>query len=282
MLASLSNWFRNLPRIGQIASIVVPVIVAFTLVASLISTRVQGIAGAVDESLNGPLHAKGSKIVDANGHEVTLTGVNWFGFETGTFAPHGLWSRNMESMLDQMVASGYNTIRLPYSNELFKQTSAPESGIDFGLNPQLKGLKGLDLMDRVVKGATDRGLMVLLDCHRPNSQAQSDLWYTSDVSEKQWIDDWTMLATHYRNNSLVIGGDLHNEPRGQATWGDGNEKTDWRLAAERAGNAVLKANPNWLVVVEGVDKVGKDSYLWGGKLIGGNDQPVRLSPPDKL
>ena len=54
-----------------------------------------------------------------------------------------------------------------------------------------------------------------------------------------------MLAGHYKGNPLVIGGDLHNEPRGQATWGDGNEKTDWRLAAERAGNAVLKANPDW-------------------------------------
>jgi endoglucanase len=282
MLASLINRFRNLPRIGQIASIAVPVVVAFAIVASLIAAGVHSIAGAADKSLNGPLHAEGSKIVDVNGKEVTLTGVNWFGFETGTFAPHGLWTRNMESMLDQMKESGYNTIRLPYSNELFKQTTAPEKGIDYGLNPDLQGLYGLDLMDRVVKGATDRGLMVLLDRHRPDSQGQSELWYTSTVSEKQWIDDWTMLAGHYRNNPLVIGGDLHNEPRGQATWGDGNEKTDWRLAAERAGNAVLQANPNWLIVVEGVDKVGDDQYWWGGNLMGAKDNPVRLSQPDKL
>src|SRR3954469_17719945 len=31
-----------------------------------------------------PLHAEGGRIVDAHGKEVVLTGVNWFGLETGT------------------------------------------------------------------------------------------------------------------------------------------------------------------------------------------------------
>jgi hypothetical protein len=53
-----------------------------------------------DESLRA---VKGS-LVDADGQEVRLTGVNWFGLETGTFAPYGLWSRNWQDMLDQMVA----------------------------------------------------------------------------------------------------------------------------------------------------------------------------------
>ena len=33
------------------------------------------------------LSTAGSKIVDAEGHEVRLTGVNWFGMETQTFSP---------------------------------------------------------------------------------------------------------------------------------------------------------------------------------------------------
>lgn len=253
------------------------------VIALVASVAGAGLKGRFGHSLSGPLHAAQGKLFDANGREVTLTGVNWFGFETGTFAPHGLWTRNWQSMLDQMVSSGFNTIRLPFSNELFDASSAPGTGsIDYGLNPDLKGLKGIDLMDHIVRGATDRGLMVLLDQHRPDSQGQSELWYTSGLSEQKWIDDWTMLASHFRSNPLVIGGDLHNEPRGQATWGDGNPSTDWRLAAERAGNAVLRANPDWLVVVEGVEKVGDDSYWWGGNLMGAKDNPVRLSQPDKL
>ena len=44
-----------------------------------------------------------------------------------------------------------------------------------------------------------------------------------------------MLARRYLGNDTVIGFDLHNEPHGSATWGDNNTATDWRLAAERAG-----------------------------------------------
>ncbi len=281
MFASLIDRYRKLPRLGRVASILVTVVVAFVLVVSMTSGAIPGMKGR-SQALSGPLHAEGSKLFDVNGKEVTLTGVNWFGFETGTFSPHGLWTRNWESMLDQMVSSGYNTIRLPYSNELFTQTAPPTEGIDYGQNPDLQGLYGIKLMDKIVKGATDRGLMVLLDQHRPDSQGQSELWYTSKLSEEQWLNDWTMLADHFKDNPLVIGGDLHNEPRGQATWGDGNAKTDWRMAAEKAGNAILAKNPNWLIVVEGVDKVGDDSYWWGGNLKGAKENPVRLSQQDKL
>src|ERR1051326_5922049 len=50
-------------------------------------------------SRSGALHTDGSNIVDAQGRVVHLSGVNWFGFETGTFAPHGLWARGLDDML---------------------------------------------------------------------------------------------------------------------------------------------------------------------------------------
>lgn len=233
------------------------------------------------QRIHPPLHASGGKIVDARGREVVLTGVNWFGLETGTFAPHGLWTRNWTQMLDQMAGAGFNTLRLPYSNELFQPASKP-NGIDFGKNPDLVGLTGPQIMDKIVDGAAARGMMVLLDRHRPDSQAQSNLWYTDHVSEKTWIDDWVALAKRYRDNPLVIGADLHNEPHGQATWGDGNQSTDWRAAAERAGNAVLAANPDWLIFVEGVESYQGNGYWWGGNLQGAKAHPVRLTDQSKL
>ena len=90
------------------------------------------------------------------------------------------------------------------------------------------------------------------------------------------------LARRYRDNPLVIGADLHNEPHGQATWGDGNQATDWKAAAERAGNAVLAANPNWLVVVEGVESYQGNGYWWGGNLQGAQAHPVRLADQSRL
>jgi len=229
-----------------------------------------------------PLHTAGAKIVDANGQEVRFTGVTWFGFETANFAPHGLWARNWQDMLDQMKAAGFNTIRLPFSNQLLDDPGAMATGIDYTLNPDLKGLHGLALMDKIVDGAGQRGLKVILDQHRPTSAGQSELWYTDQVPESRWLGDWTMLARHYAGDAAVIGADLHNEPHGTATWGDGNVKTDWRLAAERGGDAILSITPNWLIFVEGIETYHGDAYWWGGNLEGAGQFPVQLSVPNRV
>jgi len=229
----------------------------------------------------GYLHTDGARIVDTNGNQVILTGISWFGLETDNYAPHGLWARNWESILDQIKELGFNTIRLPFSNQLFDPGSQPNS-INEEINPDLKGLSGLDILDKLVQGAGERGLKVILDRHRPDSHAQSELWYTSEYSEERWIQDWVMLAERYKGNDTVIGFDLHNEPHGSATWGSGDPATDWRLAAERAGNAVLAVNPGLLIIVEGVEKVQDDWYWWGGNLMGARQDPVRLDVPNQL
>src|SRR5437016_6641896 len=51
----------------------------------------------------GRLRISGAHIVDASGNTVRLTGVSWFGLETSNYAPHGLWARGMDAMLDQIV-----------------------------------------------------------------------------------------------------------------------------------------------------------------------------------
>src|SRR5258706_3041166 len=229
----------------------------------------------------GPLHADGAHLVDSQGNRADLSGVNWFGFETESFAPHGLDVRNYQDMLNQMAHLGFNTIRLPYSNQLFDPASAP-TGISYTLNPDLRGLRGVALMDKIVAGAAKSGLCVLLDQHRPNAYAQSNLWYTDRLPESRWISDWVMLAQHYHDNPTVIGADLHNEPHGEATWGSGVQATDWRLAAERGGNAVLSVNPSWLIVVEGIEAYQNNYYWWGGNLMGAKQFPVRLAHPAQL
>ena len=244
------------------------------------------VANAQAQGLNY-LHTDGARIVDSRGKEVLITGVSWFGMETDTLAPHGLWARNWEQMMDQLASMGFNTIRLPYSNELFDPTLQPQ-GIDYSLNPDLKGLNGIQIMDKIIEGAGKRGLKVILDQHRPTTSSQSKLWYTDEISEEQWIKDWQTLAKRYAGNDTVIGADLHNEPAGDATWGSGDPKTDWRLAAERAGNAVLAVNPNWLIIVEGIEKTTDDLgntldwYWMGGSLQNARIAPVRLNVPNRL
>jgi len=233
-----------------------------------------------------PLSTQDSKIVDAQGQTVLLRGVNWFGIETEKHAPHGLWERDYKDMLAQIKSLGYNLIRLPYSVQSLRASEV--SGIDFsiGSNQELYDKSPLAVMDAIIQEAEQQGLLILLDSHRLNDQNISELWYGDGFSETDWIETWEMLAKRYKNQANVIGADLKNEPHGRASWGTDNLTTDWRLAAERAGNAILAINPNWLIVVEGVENNvpgQKLSTHWqGGNLEGVRRYPVRLSTPNKL
>lgn len=222
----------------------------------------------------------GNRIIAPDGQVAVLHGVAWFGFETGTFVLHGLWQRPLDAMLDQMAGLGFNLLRVPYSNEMLHAAAA--NSINYAANPDLEGLTPLELLDQLVARAGARGIRILLDRHRPTSAGQSELWYTDAVSEEQWIADWVMLATRYAGNDDVVGADLHNEPHGAATWGSGDAATDWRLAAERAGDAILAVNPRWLIVVEGVERHDGVGYWWGGNLAGVAAAPVRLAVEHKV
>jgi endoglucanase len=240
-----------------------------------------GADGSPVEPGTGRFRVEGNRIVDAGGNPVRFTGVNWFGLETPNFAPHGLWMRSMDAMLDQVAALGFNVLRVPFSSQLLDAGSMP-NGIDFSQNADLMGKSGLEIMDTLIEKAAARGLRVILDRHRPGADSQSELWYTAAYGEERWISDWVMLATRYRDNPAVIAFDLHNEPHGAATWGDGSTTTDWRAAATRAGDAILAANPDLLIVVEGVEKVGTDYYWWGGNLRGAGAAPVELAVPGRV
>lgn len=282
-------------------------------------------AGTANAAGAGYWHTSGNKILDGSNQAVRIAGINWFGFETDNKFPHGLWSRGYKSMLNQIKSLGYNTIRLPYSNSIFTYDGSQNvvgspvpSGLnlssDGGENVAIDGKTSVQIMDAILDYGTSIGLRFILDRHRPDASSQSALWYRTNVGrtigEAQWINGWKFLANRYKdatyvkNYTMVVGADLHNEPHSvqgnapeSACWGCGNIETDWRLAAERAGNAILAINPNWLILVEGnecfqsgtgaaVSNVQNDPTLscnwWGGNLIGAKDYPVRLNVANRL
>lgn len=240
------------------------------------------VAPVPDPLRSGWLATSGGAIVDSAGQAVVVKAVNWFGLETDTCAPHGLWSRPMGAILDQIAAFGFNAIRLPFASACLEPDAEAHS-IDAAANPQLQGLHPIEVMDAVVAGARERGLRVLLDRHRPGAAAQSALWYTEDFPESRWIADWTMLAARYRDDPTVIGADLHNEPHGPACWACGDASRDWAAAATRAGNAILAVQPNWLILIEGVElqRDGTATW-WGGGLADAGAAPIQLAVPHRV
>ena len=231
----------------------------------------------------GYLSTSGNQIVDATGTPVKVAAVNWFGFETSAYAPHGLQVQSYQTMMRDMVRVGFNTIRLPFALQTFDAGSVP-NGIDYTKNPDLVGLTALGVMDRVVAYAGQVGLKIILDCHSSASGGgpnANGLWHDQGYTEANWIANWTTLAAHYAGNATVVGADLSNEPHGPATWGDGGP-TDWAAAATRAGDAVQAVNPAWLVLVEGIETYAGQKTWWGGNLMGVAAHPVTLTLPNKL
>jgi len=234
-------------------------------------------APAVSLPPEGYYSTRGNQIIDSTGEEVRLRGVNWFGMEGTLGTPDGLYARNWQDMMEQMVDVGFDTIRLPFSLQNAQPGWMPRD-INYSLNSDLIGLSSLQILDKVVDYAGILGMKIILDCHRSSSGPgpnENGLWYDQNFSETQWIDTWKALATRYLGDSTVIGMDLQNEPHG-ASW------TDWSAAAERAGNAIHEVNPNLLIIVEGVGNYQGDYYWWGGQLEGVRDDPVVLQQANKL
>ena len=225
-----------------------------------------------------------------------LTGVNWFGFETSNFSPHGLWARDYRSMLQQIKDLGFNSVRLPWCSDML---TATPSGMQInsygtdpyndqpGLNVDLDGLSSLEVMDKILDECNRIGLKVILDNHSRahDGYMNETLWYTGTYTEETWISDWVSMINRYKNNPAVVAADLKNEPHGNmttgmkppATWGyaqSGYDATDWRKAAVKCGQAILAANPAMTIIVEGVENYQGDNYWWGGNLEGVADAPI--------
>jgi len=244
----------------------------------------------------GYWHTSGNEILDSNGNPVRIAGINWYGFETQDEIAHGLWVQDYHTVLNDIVALGYNTIRIPISNQMVETPAIPTNfQHDNGLNTDLVGQNALQDLQKIVTAAGADGLKVIIDNHRSeagNSAEQNGLWYTSAYPNTAWVNDWVTIAKMFANNPTVIGFDLRNEPHTPAgvayaqgaTWGTGDPTTDVRLAYQNAGNAILAVNPNALIFCEGIGEFpdssaasGFDSTWWGGDLQGVAQFPVTLS-----
>jgi len=246
------------------------------------------------------LSRQGNQLLDADGKTVRLTGVNWFGFETSNLSPHGLWARDWYGMLLQVKEMGFNCLRIPFCDRMLEPDAKASSITTYGsdpyrgvvsgaINQELVGKTPLEMLDIIIEGCGKLGLKVILDNHSrdPDGYANELVWATESVPEEKWISNWITLAKRYKGNNTVIAFDLENEPHGRITaggaqWGTGVAGKDWRQAAEKCGNAILKENPDVLIIIEGVEQVGSDMYWWGGNLSGVKDHPIVLSKPEKL
>lgn len=209
------------------------------------------------------------------GSPITLRGINWFGAETGTHVFHGLWARNWKDMIVQIKQLGFNAVRVPFCPATLHES--PVVSIDYEKNPDLAALNSTQVLDKILQEMNTQELYILLDHHRPDCESISQLWYTDQYSENEWISDLQLVANRYKHLEYFLGLDIKNEPHGKATWGTGNKKTDWNTAAEKAGQAILSTNQNLLIFVQGIQESSSCSSD-GGHWQGGNFEPQNCTP----
>jgi len=107
---------------------------------------------------------------------------------------------------------GVNSIRIPFNYRLFTNEDY------LGARGNARGFK---LMDSAVSWCKKEGIFVILDMHcAPGGQTGDNIddgygypfLFENEASRQLVADIWKKIATHYKNETTIIGYDLLNEP----------------------------------------------------------------------
>jgi endoglucanase len=135
------------------------------------------------------------QIDNPSGGSFTITGINWYGFETTANVVHGLYHEDYTFVINEAKQYGYNSIRIPFSNQMWESDPIPNSN-QISACASCKGAHARDILARIINYAGSIGLHVILDNHRSdagNSAEANGLWYTSAYPEAAWSNDWVHI-----------------------------------------------------------------------------------------
>jgi endoglucanase len=225
-------------------------------------------------------YVKDQKIYDDNHAEFRVKGLSWFGFETPDHVVNGLWVHPMEYYFSVIKEHGINVLRIPFSAEwiFYNFDQYPYDG-NISQDPSIRGKSSIQILDRLFDLAKQNGVFIMLDLHRLHKEYISELWYSPYDNQYTWetyFATWFRMLDRYKDHPSLFAVDLLNEPHGKATWGTGDESTDWKLFVERALPEFKERYPDsrWLYFVEGIN--------WGKDLSGYLDHPLNTEIPDRI
>lgn len=184
----------------------------------------------------------GANLVTPNGEVLFIRGTNlgnWlnpegymFGFQkvnsahfidemlrqaVGPYATDVFWANFKNNYITEadiafIASTGANTIRLPFHYKLFTD----EDYMGLAANQD-----GFQRIDQVVEWCRKYGLYVILDMHdAPGGQTGDNIddsygypWLLEcEASQALYADIWQRIADHYKDEPVILGYDLLNEP----------------------------------------------------------------------
>ena len=152
----------------------------------------------------------------------------------------------------QFIASeGANTIRLPFNYKLFTDEDY------MGLTRDQDGFRRID---DVVSWCREAGLYLILDMHDcPGGQTGDNIddghgypWlFESEASQRLFCDIWQRIARRYRNEPVILGYELMNEPI--AHYFENKDALNERLEPlyKRAVEAIRRVDRNHIILLGG-------------------------------
>ncbi len=229
-------------------------------------------------NFDGFVHAKDATLVDGSGRELLLRGVglgNWMLPEgyMWRFGPGAESPREIEWLTERLLgvagaerfwegfrtnfigerdialiaASGFDHVRLPINSRVIQD----ESGEPIEA--------GYAMIDRLIEWCREHRLWVLLDLHgAPGGQTGTNIDDSPQNLPELFMDAryrdltvrlWRDLATRYRDETVVLGYDLLNEPlpnEWQYTYADALAELYRDLTRE-----IRAIDPDHLIVYEG-------------------------------
>ena len=228
----------------------------------------------------GFVKAKGCKLVNGEGREILLRGVGLGGW----MLPEGyMWRmpeqadrpRRIEKMIVELLGEkkaevfwdqyfecytseadirriaeeGFNSVRVPINSRLILKAGEPYSFKEYRLN----------LIDRVIDWCRKYNLYVILDLHgAPGGQTGANIddsehdrpeLFTDEQYKRITIELWRMLAERYRDEWIVAGYDLLNEPL--PDWFSSYNSQVMPLYKEIT-NEIRKVDKQHMIILEGV------------------------------
>lgn len=189
----------------------------------------------------GFVKVSGKKLIDANGNELLLRGINlgnWLNPEGYMFRFKDVSSfRLIDNSVKELIgadearkfwnsfrdnyithedikfikSTGLNHVRVPFNFKLFLIEDHPEIYIEEGFNR----------LDDVIKWCREENLYVVLDLHAaPGGQTGDnidDSWsypflFEDKQAQQTTILLWKKIADRYKNEKIIVGYDLLNEP----------------------------------------------------------------------
>jgi hypothetical protein len=216
------------------------------------------------------LETRGAFVVNASsGVRVYLKCVNWYGAHSNLFVPHGLESQSIGFLVDKLVESKANCVRIPVSSDF--------SNLNPVLKPEaVKAVtseecpvreRAMDVMDCLVRAVQDRGLLVIFNnhCSWPDwvgkrEISRQGLWHyefddhrKKNYSMESWITSLEILVRRYNMTAIDIRNEISDEGKTRVTWGETTDpKTDWLAASTVASKRIRAIDESILIILGGL------------------------------